>query len=216
MSALIKASAAQALRPVRIVTPPPSSPGGGPSEPPSAPDPRDATINRLELALAAMAEEQAEAATAHEQALAAARAEGMRAGAAQSATREADRCAAVEDAIVLAQAAFEARLDALEALAPALASRALGKLVDRIDWHDLVTETVASQVARLRQTVVGVRVAPDLIEPVTARGIANVAVDRGLPDGTAHIVCALGEVDVDVGSAVAALIDRLDDLVVGA
>lgn len=214
MSALIKASAARALPPVRIVTAAPSLTLSASKEEPYPPDPRDAAIERLESALAGMADERANTAIAHEQALVAARAEGVRAGAAGAEEREADRCAILEHAISEARVDFEARIDRLEALAPALAGRAIGKLVDRIDWHDLAAETVASQVARLRQTVVGVRVAPGLIQTASARGIANLTVDPALPEGTARIACTLGDVEIDVGAAVATLVDHLDCLAV--
>lgn len=173
------------------------------------PDPRDAERERLLAEIARLEERCEEERAAAVRALEAAREKAYAEGLAAAETREAERLAVLGKELAGCGAAFAARLDVLDGLAPALVRAALAKLfADCEGWAAAVEAMLSRQLAALRRgSIVAVRVSPldfpdfeALGALVAALGIEGVAIepDRELRAGASRIECRLGQIDLDV------------------
>ncbi|MES2442140.1 MAG: hypothetical protein V4574_04865 [Pseudomonadota bacterium] len=213
MSALIKSGTGQAVRSFGLAPPAPVA------APKTKADPRDAKIARLESEVAALREAivkaEADTATAVEQALE----QGLGAGRAEAEDREADRLDALRTGLGDAGRHFEARLAALEGLAPRLARAALEKMFGAVeDWSPMVEAMLARQLATLRRSrIVAVQVSPaDFADAgaveTLASGELRARVDPDLRAGAARIECKLGQIDLDARGQWADLSKLLDEM----
>lgn len=219
MSQLLKSGTGEGVR--RFTGVPVATPEA--ARPVPMPDPRDAELARLMAEVERLNRANAEAAEASARAVAAAREDGRRQGLGEAETREADRLAALGKGLAQSAAAFAARLDRLDALAPALVREALAKLFADIDgWAGPVEAALARQLADLRlAAVVAVRVSPqDFPDAEALAGLAHalgiegtsVEADRALPAGASRIECRLGQVDLDLPDHWRALSALLEDM----
>lgn len=220
MSQLLKSGSGREVR--RFTGAPAREPAHTAPAPPAV-DPRDAELARLAAQIERLTAARKEDAATWEAAVAAAREEGRCKGLAEAETREADRLAALGKALNESVAAFNARLETLEALAPALARAALAKLFDNAEgWAAPVEAMLARQLATLRRaTLVAVRVSPQDFPDAAALAALSGALgtegvtlvgDRALRAGASRIECKLGQIDLDVRAqwqAVAALLDEM-------
>jgi flagellar biosynthesis/type III secretory pathway protein FliH len=168
-------------------------------------DPRDAKIARLEAEIAGLREALATAETDAVEAIAEAGERGITAGLAKAEVREADRVDALRAGLSSVATGFEAKLAALETLAPQLACAALEKLFGAVDsWTPMVEAMLARQLAALRRsTIVSVHVSgADFADPGAVEALSGsalrAAIDPELRAGTARIECRLGQIDLDV------------------
>lgn len=194
-----------------------------PAAPVPGPDPRDAELGRLAAEIARLERAREDDAAVCARAIEAARSEGRSQGLAEAEAREADRLAALAKALRESAETFAVRLEALDALAPALARAALGKLFSDVDgWSAPVEAMLARQLAGLRRAaLVTIRVSPqDFSDPQAlallsdSLGIEGVALesDRALRAGASRIECRLGQIDLDVREqwqAVSALLEEM-------
>lgn len=220
MSAVLRGgAAAQARRP--SLAAPAAAVRAAPAEPLAPPkpepDPRDREIERLQALLAQREGElkRQEAALAklrdaHADALAEAFAEGEVTGRAAAERDDAARCAAAVQGIDAAKALFAERLAQLDRLAPELTRRALARLVGTADSAAFAA-LVRTQVARLGEAVVEVKVSPDDF-PALGGQVPGVAVDPALASGVARIECRLGALDLSFASQAAPLAALLEQL----
>lgn len=217
MSRLLKSGMGQEVR--RFAGPP----AGEATRSVLVPDPRDAELARLAVEVERLKHARESDAIAARRAIAAAREEGRTQGLAEAETREADRLAALGKTLAESTESFEARLDQLDALAPALARVALAKLFANIDdWAVPVEAMLARQLAGLRRAaLVAVRVSPHdfpaaqaLAALQDALGIEGVRVeaDRELRAGASRIECRLGQIDLDLREQWQALSTLLDEM----
>lgn len=219
MSALLKSGVGHEVR--RFIDASPPATATRQASP--APDPRAIELARLSAEVERLKRAREEEAEASDRAVAAAREEGRTQGLAEAQTREADRLATLSKALAESAASFQARLEGLDALAPALARAALGKLfVDIEDWAAPVEAMLARQLGELRRAaVVAVRVSPhDFPDAQAVAGLSNtlgiegvrVEVDRELRAGASRIECRLGQIDLDLraqSQALAALLEEM-------
>ncbi len=210
MSALIKSGAGEAVRSFGLV---PSAP------PPKRVDPRDAKVARLETEIAGLREALAKADADAETAIAKAHSDGEAAGRAKAEGREADRLDALRAGLDAAGERFEAKLAALELLAPQLARASLEKLFGAVeDWAPMVEAMLARQLAALRRSaVVAVRVSPaDFADAQTVAALSGselrAAIDSDLRAGAARIECKLGQIDLDARAGWDSLSKLLDEM----
>jgi flagellar biosynthesis/type III secretory pathway protein FliH len=210
MSALIKSGDGKAVRSFGIAPP---------AVPEARLDPRDARIARLEAEVARLRETLAKAEAAAEAAIGEAREAGEVAGLTRAEGREADRLDALRAGLGAAGASFEARLDALETLAPQLARAALAKLFGAVEhWSPMVEAMLARQLAALRRSaVVAVHVsAEDFADPDAVAALSgsdlHAVLDSELRAGAARIECRLGQIDLDARAGWASLSELLDGM----
>lgn len=204
MSALIKSGEGQAVRSFGVA---PAAPAAKPKT-----DPRDAKITRLEAEIAGLREALAKAESDADIAVDDARRAGEAAGLAKAEDREADRLDALRSGLDAAREAFEAKLAALEKLAPLVARASIEKLFGTVeDWSPMVQAMLAKQLALLRRSaVVAIRVSPAdfteerQIETLSA-GDLRAGIDADLRAGAARIECRLGQIDLDARDGWSAL-----------
>jgi flagellar assembly protein FliH len=211
MSGLIKGDAAQSVR--SFLEP------AGPSPAPFR-DPRLEALEReneqLRSALAALRSES-------EQAVKAARAEGERQGKAAADDVSGKQLGLLGKGLDSALAHWQARLEDLDELAPALAGAALAKLFDGGGEHKrFVAGAIARQMRLLRrESLVAVRVsARDFADEAAlaelgseaGTGSVRVVADADLASGECRIDLQLGHVDVGAGTQWAQLAPFLDGL----
>lgn len=219
MSTLLKSGTGQDVR--RFAGVPAGE--GTRAVPVATPDPRDAKLAHLSTEIARLERAREEDAAASARAVEAARVEGYTRGTAEAATREADRLAALDKALRDSAASFSARLDMLDALAPALVRAALAKLfAESESWAAPVEAMLARQLAALRRAaLVAVRVSPQdfsdaeaLAALSDALGIGGVSLesDRELRAGASRIECRLGQIDLDVRDQWQALSTLLEEM----
>lgn len=222
MSSLLKSGAGRDVR--RFAGVPVPEPVGEftPGRAPEI-DLRDLELARLEGEVVRLNAVRKQDAADAVQAIEAARAEGLRQGLAEAETREADRLLALNKMLRESTDAFAARLEVLDALAPALARTALAKLFDNVEaWAVPVEAMLARQLATLRRsTLVAVRVSPQdfpdaqaLIVLSGALGLegSSLTSDRELRAGASRIECRLGQIDLDAREQWQALSALLEDM----
>jgi flagellar assembly protein FliH len=138
-----------------------------------------------------------------------AREEGRKQGLGQAETREADRLAILRESLEESAAAFTARLDLLDTLAPELAREALGKLFANAEaWSEPVEAMIARQLAVLRRSsLVAISVSPlDFPDAAALAALSaslraqsvRVEADQALRAGQSRIQCRLGHIELDV------------------
>lgn len=183
-------------------------------------DPRIAALERENEELrAALAAQRVES----EKAVKAARADGERQGKAAADDSAEKQLGLLGKGVNAAVDHWQARLQDLDGLAPALARAALGKLLDESeDQARLVTQLIARQMRLLRrESLVAIRVsARDFSdEPALAAlaaeagsGSVRVVADADLASGECRIDLQLGHIDVGTGTQWAQLADFLDGL----
>lgn len=170
-------------------------------------------VERLSRALANAAKD-ADAAVSH------AREEGLTAGRKESVERADERTRLLQDALGKAVKAFEARLDLLDGLSPALVRAALEKLLgDPMNWTALAEAMVARHLCTLRRSsVVSVCVSPEDYRdagdlPRLGLGGHRIVLDPQLRAGACRIECKLGQLDLDVRqqwSELASLLEAME------
>jgi flagellar biosynthesis/type III secretory pathway protein FliH len=180
-------------------------------------------IGELEMALAARDAALAEARGEIEHARRAGEAQGREAGLAEAASREAERIAALDAAIVEAQAALDAGLEATERLALGLARDCLDIVFgDGASRAAMVADVLSRQMAVIdRAMLVSIEVSEDdfsdpaalaaLAARAGTRSVALIASPSMLPGGCI-ITLRLGEMDVGIQTQWANLRARLDEL----
>lgn len=186
-------------------------------------DPRDAELARLKAEIERMTAARAQDAAEAAKAIEAAREQGHGEGLVEAQTGEADRLAALGTMLKESVAVFTARLEVLDALAPALARTALAKLFEGADgWAAPVEAMLARQLGALRRgTLIAVRVSPQdfpdaqalaaLSDALDIEGL-GLASDRALRAGGCRIECRLGQIDLDVREQWQALSALLEEM----
>lgn len=214
MSALIKSGNGEAVRSFGVA--PPVAPAPAPK---AKADPRDARIARLEAEIVGLQDALAKAESDAATAVAEAREAGEAAGRARAEDREADRLDALREGLSAAGKSFEARLAALEGLAPRLARASLEKLFGSVeDWSPMVEAMLARQLATLRRSrIVAVQVSPaDFADPHAVAALSGsdlrAAIDPDLRAGAARIECKLGQIDLDARAQWDRLAELLDEM----
>lgn len=220
MSSLLKLGAGQDVR--RFAAMPPAEAVSAPAAA-TLPDPRDAELARMSAEIERLKEQREADAAASARAIEKAWAQGRDAGLAEAETRESDRMAALGGALRATSDAFAARLEILDALAPALVRAALSKLFDNVtDWSAPVEAMLNRQLAALRRgTLIAVRVSPQdfpdtaaldaLCTMVGLEGV-ELSTDRELRAGASRIECRLGQIDLDVREQWQALSALLEEM----
>lgn len=211
MSGLIKGGAAHSVR--AFLDPVVQSP---------APlrDPRiDALERENEELRAALAAQRVES----EKAVKAARAEGERLGKAAADDSSEKQLDLVGKGVTAAVAHWQARLDDLDGLAPALARAALGKLFDADeDQVRFVAQVIERQMRLLRrESLVAIRVSAGDFKDEQAlaalgaeagAGSVRIVADADLASGQCRIDLQLGHIDIGAGTQWAEVAAFLDGL----
>lgn len=177
---------------------------------PACVDPRALEIVALHAEIEQLRTTAADMRAAHQDALDQRYADGKRAGLAQAEADDAARLSALNSALANAQASFDTQLKHLDRLAPALAERAVAKLVGESAAANF-GRFVATQVAALGDAVINVIVSDQDVADIASL-IGGVRTDPMLASGEARIECRLGMIDLSLpgqASELAALLSQL-------
>lgn len=219
MSGLIKADAAQSIRPFTYRMD--DLPSGGASKP--AEDPQ---LTALRREVERLGQALAQSAVTLEQAKRDAREAGKREAAESIRRSDEKQIAALKGGVSSALQSWEARLAKLDGLAALLCKTALAKMFnDDASRSDLVLGSIARQMRHLRrETVLAVRVSkrdfPDAaaiqaIAAETGSGSVTVIADPDLPAGDCRMDLQLGHVDIGPRTQWSQLSGLLDTLIQG-
>lgn len=183
-------------------------------------DPFEAERAALRLEIERLSRALANAAKDVDATVSRAREEGLTAGRKESVERADARTRLLQDALGKAVKAFEARLDLLDGLSPALVRAALEKLLgDATNWTALSEAMVARHLGTLRRSsVVAVCVSPEDYrdaDDLRSLGLGEhrIVLDSQLRAGACRIECKLGQLDLDVRqqwSELASLLEAME------